>query len=92
MVTSRTVPRVRRTRALAREIADIDAALALVTARVATTVRLAALRHGERLGARTAARAAALGVAFRIERHGRGDATLVVGPLLVRPDGEDVRS
>ena len=63
-------------------LAEIDAAIALVTGRVARRVRLVALPFSEAVAGVGLARARAAGLAFRLERTERvGVASVTVGPI-----------
>lgn len=77
--------RLRRTSPLTREAAEIAAAIDLVVAGVARTVRLASLPDVERLAVDGARMAATVGVAVTVERGANGHATLIVGPRLAAP-------
>jgi hypothetical protein len=77
--------RRRRTSPLTREAAEIAAAIDLVAAGVARTVRLASLPDVERLAMEGARMAATIGVAVTVERGSNGHATLIVGPRLTAP-------
>ncbi len=64
------------------ELAEIDAAIALVDGGVARRVRLTGWPLIERVAATGLARAQAAGVAFAVERNGRGGGvTVTIGPL-----------
>jgi hypothetical protein len=67
-----------------RTLFEIDAAIALVVAGAAVTVRLVALPAAERAAVIGAARAQAAGVAFRLRREPPASISLVVGPRLDR--------
>jgi hypothetical protein len=63
-------------------LAEIDAAIALVTSRVARRVRLVGLPFGDAMAGLGLARARAAGLAFRLERTERvGFASVTVGPI-----------
>ncbi len=66
----------------AAALAEINAAIALVTARVARRVQLTALPFVEAAAAVGLANAQAAGIAFRFDRAEReGVATVTIGPL-----------
>jgi hypothetical protein len=63
-------------------LVEIDAAIALVAARVARRVRLTALPFVETIGGLALAHARAAGMGFRFERPERaGVVTVTIGPL-----------
>ena len=63
-------------------LAEIDAAIALVTSRVARRVRLVALPFGDAMAGLGLARARAAGLAFSLDRTERvGFASVTVGPI-----------
>ena len=68
-----------------RALAEIDAAIAMVSLGVAATVRLVNLPGAETTAFEAAARAQAAGLGFHLQRHGGGSTTLVVGPRFVVP-------
>jgi hypothetical protein len=65
-----------------RTLAEIDAAIAMVSLGVARTVRLCNLPGAEETAFDAAARAQAAGVAFSLQRDSPEACTMVVGPRL----------
>lgn len=73
----------------AAALAEIDAAIALVRARVAARVLLTAVPFIDAVAAIGLANAQAAGLAFRLERADRlGVATVTIGPVERPIDGE----
>ena len=68
-----------------RTLAEIDAAITMVSLGIAATVRLVNLPAAEATAFEAAARAQAAGLAFRVERHDADSTTLIVGPWFVAP-------
>lgn len=69
--------------AIERTLAEIDAAIAMVSLGVAATVRLVNLPAAEATAFEAASRAQAAGLAFRVQRNEAGSTTLIVGPRFV---------
>jgi hypothetical protein len=65
---------------IARDLVEIDAAIRLVAAGVATRVRLASLSRPVDIAGRGLARAQAAGVAFALGRDESGAVSVTVGP------------
>jgi len=74
---------------IARDLVEIDAAIRLVAAGVATRVRLVSLSRPETVAPRGLARAQAAHIAFGIGRDDRGAISLTIGP--VEPPARDRR-
>lgn len=76
-----------------RTLTEVDAAIALVVAGAAVTVRLCNLAFAEDAAFEGAARAQAAGVGFTLLRDGATRPTLVVGPRSIgvvdRPGDEE---
>ena len=64
---------------VARDLAEIDAAIRLVSAGVASRVRLVSLSRPETVAARGLARAQAAGIGFALVRD-EGGVSLTIGP------------
>jgi hypothetical protein len=71
-----------------RTLAEIDAAIAMVSLGIAATVRLVNLPEAEATAFEAAARAQAAGLAFRLQRQDAGSTTLIVGPRFVASVGD----
>lgn len=71
-----------------RTLAEIDAAIAMVSLGVAATVRLVNLPGAEANAFEAAARAQAAGLAFRLQGHDAGSTMLIIGPRFVAPLGD----
>jgi hypothetical protein len=71
----------------ARDLTEIEVAIDLVAAGVASRVRLVSLARPESVAAQGLAEAQAAGVGFALERDGAGAVSLTLGPL-VEPAGE----
>jgi hypothetical protein len=67
-----------------RTLAEIDAAIAMVSLGVAATVRLVNLPAAEATAFEAAARAQTAGVAFSLQRHTPDSASMIIGPRTVR--------
>jgi hypothetical protein len=65
---------------LTRDLAEIDAAIALVVGGVATRVRLVGLARPDATAAVALARSQAAGLRFEVDRGRDGIASLTVGP------------
>ena len=72
-----------------RALLEIDAAIALVSGGVAVRVRICCLGDADTVALQGAARAQAVGLAFRLQREASEALTVIVGPRLgdERPAG-----
>ena len=64
------------------DLAEIDAAVALVSLGLATRVRLVGLAHADAVAGAGLAHAQASHVAFALDRSPSGTATITLGPLM----------
>jgi len=71
--------------AIERALSEVDAAIAMVMAGVAVSVRLCNLAGADDAAFDAAARAQAAGVAFSLLRDRPSAPTMIVGPLLEEP-------
>ena len=69
---------------LERDLAEIDAAISLVVAGVATRVRLVGLMRPDALAAVGLARSQTAGIGFEIDRGANGVVAMTLGPRVSR--------
>lgn len=78
----------RNSDATERTLAEIDAAIAMVSTGVAASVRLVNMPAAEETAFDAAARAQAAGLSFSLQRDGTDTATMIVGPRLGGTPGD----
>lgn len=71
-----------------RTLAEIDAAIAMVSTGVAASVRLVNMPAAQETAFDAAARAQGAGLAFSLQRDASGSTTMIVGPRLGGTPGD----